>query len=244
MADLTFPFIAPVGLSKEEDEAARKLFDSFLNLTNYVKEFQAALNLFDFAESEIGSVYNQKATEPQLSMLIMPGQNNKLQLLMQWQLIAARDGAITIFNFGKTLEAANKILFKSCPTWSNIIVKSEIGSAFSLWKSNFADFVGIRHTVAHAAELFQSERHEHAFSGKADLNFLSADGSVDLFMSGNLNGREFISTFKQNIVSYELSSKTAALLSLIAQTFFDAFKPVEEATRNARRAKSGQTCSK
>lgn len=236
MGDLTYPSFIPVGLPKEEDEAARQLLDILCHLTNYVKEFQAALKLFDFAEFEIDSVSTQKDTQLQLSIMINQEHNNKIQLLMQWQLIAARDGAITIFNFGKTLEAANKILFKSCPTWSNIIVKSEIKSASKLWKINFPDFIGIRDTVAHAAEFFQSERQKHTFSGKVDHNFLGADGFVDLFMSCNLIGRKFSSTDNGNIVSYELSSKTADLLSLVAQTFFDAFKPVEEAARNTRRA--------
>lgn len=233
MADLRPPFFAPFGLSREETEAAQELFSTLSQLTLYIEEFEAAVQLFDFSEAERQAAFSERGLTPDRYVPATKDYIAKTRLLTKWQLMAGRDGAISIFNFGKTLESARTILFKSCPSWRDL-AKAKTDETFSLWEAKFPRFVAIRHTVAHAGEFSRpGERDRHTFNGQPNLNFIGSDGPINLYMSASLNGREFISTFEKKIVSYEVSTETAALLSDVAQTFFDAFKPIEDATREA-----------
>src|SRR5690348_9776001 len=61
----------------------------------YCRGFQVALSLFDFSEAQIEAI---KGKDP--ADLSLP--------LREWQFLAGRDGAITIFHFGKAMGQIRK----------------------------------------------------------------------------------------------------------------------------------------
>lgn len=244
---LKVPFLPTFGLSGEEAKTAAELLESLGSIQLYVEQFEAAVELFDFSEAGSNTLDSERFRSSQsMPPPLTPDYKKKSRLFMQWRLLAGRDGAITIFNFGRALEYSRDTLLGRCLTWRETASMEKIKEAFALWEANFARFVAVRHSVAHAAEFSRAgKREEHTFYGEPDLSYFEAGGPVHLFISCSMHGRKFTSTFEKKIVGYELSRSTADILSSIAQTFFDAFEPVEKAVRDSMiKERSSQLKSK
>jgi hypothetical protein len=73
-------------------------------------------------------------------------------VFINYRMIAARDGALNIFHFGKTLEAI-KLCVPRCPPSALIVNTENVDCAIQQFKECFPNIDYIRHAIAHAGEL-------------------------------------------------------------------------------------------
>src|SRR5262245_16361829 len=132
----------------------------------------------------------------------------------KWVQIAARDGAITIFNFGKSYEAVRASL-KTCPALIPFVDETKLEAAGKKLRERFPRFEAVRHTVAHAAEFHRNENQMKAHAYAA--------GPTSLFISGMLDGRTFSGTYENEIFSYEVSKETLVALIEVVRLTYTAF---------------------
>jgi len=93
-----WPTILVLGLPSPERKSAQTIQVSLHHLAYYTHDFSAAVALFD--ESLIQSAGQAITANPNWAR--------------EWMLVAARDGAISINNFGKAMEAMTAA-FGGCP---------------------------------------------------------------------------------------------------------------------------------
>jgi hypothetical protein len=149
-----------------------------------------------------------------------------------WTHIAARDGALQIYHFGKSMEKIKDTLH-SCPVLNSYVNRQELRSSTKLFTSSFRRNEKIRHAIGHTAELVYSEKtfEEQAVKNYSD-SAIQAENS-GIVMQGNLYGREYKTTLDGKVYSYEISDATHQKLLSVAQHFCNAFQDASQATINA-----------
>lgn len=199
-------------LPQDERRAARWIQESLMALSGYASDFGAALRLFD----ESFNAY---------AVAAVTGTTNDGLARLQ---IAARDGAVTIFNFARTVEGLKGSLFAECPTLSAHIDHNQLRAARKLLKECFPDFAPIRHAVAHAAELREegTKHQAEAVIGDVFPTLLAtpwANTRTKMTLRGVLQDRKFISTFDGRVRTYEVTAATLANLNKVKDSAFAAF---------------------
>jgi hypothetical protein len=170
----------------------------------YCRGFQVALSLFDFANANI----DPKGKEPEYGLPFK-----------EWLYLAGRDGALTIFHFGKAMRQIRNVIFASCPVLASHLDRQAFKSVVGLFEKNFPRWEAVRHAVAHHAELhidpLIAEEHSIRTSPGAWRSF-----------SNMLVGRRFSHTFEKGTCEYELSQETLERLHEIRLDYYEIFTPV------------------
>lgn len=211
------PFIDALSLPEQERRSAGLISGSLTNLRGYHDDFVGALQLFNACSHQLEHKIGQR------------------DLLIKWTLIACRDGAMTIYHFGKTLEHI-RALFGPCPTLRKRTDHTKLRAATKLFEDNFPTFHHIRHAVAHTAELTKNIEafEKNAYRGELRLGGISIGSHDGAFMlSGAVNGRSFTMTREGEILSYEISQKTADNLRSVVSEAFSAFESLAHNTEKA-----------
>ena len=199
--------------------ACAKLDARLHELASYVGDFDAAIQLF----GETRPVAKESPKH------------------RRWMFIAARDGAVTLFNFDKALQTLGQLL-RSCPAlWAHAPPKP-FKDARKIFDTAFPTVGDSRHAVAHAAE-FVHKHGDHAVKGDVDVGKhirVESPGSVgvSLYVSGSLFDDQFTSTVDGKLVSYHINA--ASLASLVA-TLEAACKTVRTAKEGYAAASTSQT---
>jgi len=209
------PRINPNRFPEKEQQSAYACESCLRDIASCVRDFKYALALGDFCAFQMR--IQQANPRPGLGEELFP-----------WQLIACRDGAMTIYHFAKAMDGANTWA-KTCPTMSPLIDHAHLKNAFKLLGSYFANFEAVRHAVAHSSELIKNRKwiDEHSFTGSYQSENINLVNVNKLVMRNVIEGRTFTSTFNGSIQSYEMSQATLDKLSEIATEFYLAFIPVE-----------------
>lgn len=196
-----------VDCEPEEQEEARIVEDHLGRLVRYAEDFSAALSLFNFCDR-----FDRSLTG-------------------NWSFVAARDGAMTIYHIGKTMELTRAAL-KRAPTLAGLALRDPLSEAGKKYRSSFPTFEKMRHAVSHSSELYQNkEKHtQNAFSGDYDDGFISLEGVSRAVVSNSLLGRKYTNTIDGKIISYEISAATKVVVYECVNTFVSAFKPIYEAS--------------
>jgi hypothetical protein len=187
----------------------------------YCRGFQVALSLFDFSDARIEAMKGLDQVE-----LSLP--------LREWQFLAGRDGAITIFHFGKAMGQIRKVIFESCPVLASRLDRKAFKSVVGSFDKAFPKWEAIRHAVAHHAELRIDPliTEEHYVRGPLSVPGLPPVGAgVRQSFSNTLVGRRFIHTFDKYLCEYELSQDTLNSLHDIRIRYYQIFSPVAMALR-------------
>lgn len=210
------PEIDPHQLPPDEQDAARNLNDSLRALPDYANQLRSAVSLFENCDRMLEAQPN-------------PDQPGLLEMFWGWKTVAARDGAMTIWHFGKRMAGAQTTLMKHCPTVSAAINRSKLKMAGQLFRESFLGHEDMRHGVAHAGEMVSTPelRTKNAFYGSYESETLWFGPSHDVVVSDILIGNHFTTMgFDGKIVSYELSSATAQRLDNVLLTFLSAFDSI------------------
>ncbi|MCP4308444.1 MAG: hypothetical protein GY788_26910 [bacterium] len=172
---------------------------SLTHLLYYTRTFAAALALFDFGSKE----------RPKIGPLSDVGRT-----LMEWQFMAARDGAITLNNFTKTLEKIRGDVGKlpnerRCHT--DLIM---LRNARKQFVRQFPSAEAMRHAVAHFGELATSEESvkRHAYK----------QGAATWIVQGQLRDRTYYMTWRGKVLFYELSQDSLDNLASVLTKIYEA----------------------
>jgi hypothetical protein len=198
--------IDPTHLPEVERDAAWQLSLAVNGLTKYVDAFEAALNLFD-------ACIPWTTERPDLQ-----------RRFTAWQLLAARDGAMSLYHYSKILMGSH---FKNCPSLRAYVDHRSIRKSRQVFNSAFPHIGDIRHSIAHAAELRETREKiaTHSFSGDATSIGIS-DDVQGLTISNSVFERRFTTTFEKKILQYEISGETLSSLRTITTLFISAFDKI------------------
>jgi hypothetical protein len=142
-----------------------------------------------------------------------------------WQQIAARDGALTIYHFGRAIEGLRES-FRPCPALSDQVDHLKIKHAYKVFKSAFPDFIEIRAAVAHVADFSGTTQKKffHSVKGLFKTKWFSSTNPDGLtWLAGNMNGNTFAVTLEGKAYTYDLSLQNAERIRGIKLQIFSAF---------------------
>ena len=205
---LIAPRLIPATLPQDEQRRVWIVQSAIMDLDGYVTDFSSALALFDFAS----------------------GNPN---LPHRWDLIAARDGAMTIKHFYDVFDGI-RVTTRCCPSLSPLVDWAQIRTAERVYRTHFRDYIDVRDSVGHAGDKAATpEKYEnHAYTGS--LSSGPVKGSmVGMTMTNLLEGRKFTNTWEHKIVSYEISNKTLGYLCEARDHVWSAFRVAERELRSA-----------
>jgi hypothetical protein len=155
---------------------------------------QAGIVLFDRSEASLATTDDQK----------------EIGYLNQWKLMTLRDGAITIYNFYKEMEAIDNNL-RHCPQIKRLIDIKKKREIKRLFESYFPYCVDIRHGVAHLAELYSTPEQLQTH-GRGSINAMF--------------DRSYHTSVRGKAISYDLTIDTHKKLETVARRMWAIFTPL------------------
>lgn len=215
------PYIAWYRLPQPEQDAGRLVRDGLEQLAGYVRDFAAALSLFDFSTEQSRFLIEQGIQRP-----LNEREKTFLAVSSSWPFVPARDGAMTIYHFGITLEGIRRSL-GLCPSLGKFVDHQAFRSCQRAFREKFPAAVKLRDAVAHAADKLASPNKyaEHAFRGGYEgpaIDAANPPGGVTI--TNGLEGRIFTNTWEGQIYAYEISQRSLQDLDLIRVAAWEAFK--------------------
>jgi hypothetical protein len=239
--DREIRFLDDEKIAVNDRELARDIHSRLSSIVSYGSEFGQAVHLFDFARAQCRALDetmmatatispDQRGDQALQAMAKRQALRAELEprerVFRGWKFIAARQGAISLFNLGKAMQSIRADL-KNCPSLDSIVKQEDLAGALRTYRSRFPRFEGVRHVVAHDAEFFgpQEQRFKHALREPIKRgSFIEAGAGLPL--GQNLNGDEFLCSFEGKLVSYQINAESfeyakTAILAMIG-TFDDA----------------------
>jgi hypothetical protein len=231
-------FLGTDKLAAQDHDLAREIHDTFSMMTSYGDQFGAAVHLFDFSSYQCAALMTQmdgavSVDMPRDKLFREAARRQALRqefeprrrVFSEWMFIAARQGAICLFNLGKSMEGVRADL-KKCPSLNALVDQEKVSEATRILRERFPRFEGIRHFVAHDAEFSRSResRTKHALRDAVRVGDFMEAGAANP-IGQNLNGDEFLCSFEGKLVSYQINVESfqhakAAILTMIGA--FDA----------------------
>lgn len=207
------PVLFPDGLPEIEKGAANSITQNLADLSSFVNDFSDALALFDYCE--------QRKIEERIEGPSKFG---------SWQLIAAKYGAQTVYNFGMVQRATQKLLGQ-CPTLMESVDKVALRDANSTFAKSFPDFETVRTGAAHGDLRRTPKRWDENISDNAwdALGVKIEAGATVMFNA--LFDREYVTTANGRHVSYKLSRSSLKALQQSLAKVAEAFVPADAAAK-------------
>lgn len=215
------PSIPVDSLPEDEKGYAEAINGLLQNLTTYTKDFEAALSLLYQAHkwSKEEMERTRATTLPDRSLS---------DSLRDWMMLAARDGAMTVWHFGQSKNWINKNLYK-CPTLVPKVPTVLLGEGHDLFKQAFPHWENLRHAVAHHAELLKNPaaRKKTMITTGYDGPGITIPGGGELYLGRMLMGHRFMNTHEGKVVHYDLSPESLDALKASKAKFWEAFRGVD-----------------
>ncbi len=171
-------------------------------LNSYIEDFDAAVSLFHMAIGWISILQT-----PDLRRYAAQLPEKRPDKLIRWATIAGRDGAMTIYHFGKTISSIREFGFVDCPVFKKEIDHAALRAAQKLFNTSFPNYLNLRHSISHSAELVKDikTRDQNAAGIWTFQNFLQK--------------QTFHNTFNGKVFSFEISVQTLSRLRQVKSAF-------------------------
>jgi hypothetical protein len=143
-----------------------------------------------------------------------------------WQSMAGRDGALTIYHFGSTIDGLKNSL-PSCPALNAQIDRRTLKDSSRIFEATFPGYIAIRNAFAHVADLSKTveKRMKHAIQGLFKTKWFFSEYPAGItWLPGNMNGNTYAVSFKGGAFTYELSRENAGRLTEIKDRIYSAFE--------------------
>jgi hypothetical protein len=242
---ITLPLLAPIQRAPEidaskipsDEQAALKHISSLLaSLAEVEERFRVAVLLFDtcaaehrrILEIEVRKLVFNQTGEVDASKVDLNPSLQAEPTLGGWQDMAARDGAMSIYHFGSTVEAIKSSL-PACPTLNSQVDHSTLRTAKKSFEGAFPRYKDIRHVVSHSADFVASLAQREAHSIK--WPFKKTVGSVGVEikgqnqvtqLTGNRANATYFVTFENEVHGYEISARTADRLTTVKNRIYSS----------------------
>lgn len=173
-----------------------------MSLSRYVDDFGAAVSLFYFCRQ-----FNIKVTA-------------------EWQFVAARDGAMSIYHVAKAIEGIRSC-FRDCPVYKGAVDHSKLREAAKGLQATFPGYERLRHAIAHSAELRRNVEHasKNATQGPFEDFGIAVVAGSSITVNNGLNGNTFFTSIEGIMASYEVTHASLRALSRTLETFESGFIP-------------------
>jgi len=152
-------------------------------------------------------------------------------MLSKWQQMAARIGAITIYEFYQICQGIDKMV-TTCPTLDALVDKTARKDASKLFNEKFPNFADTRHFAAHGVEMTRF-RNDIDRNSTLDPLFIGSTKLVNngrMSIYGCLFNIEYINTHNGKIIKYVISQETFVDLVQVTKLRNVMFASVETAT--------------
>lgn len=171
-------FIDHLKIAEEERMGVSEQCAYLSDLYRETRRFYAAVRLFDLVESTHSAEH-------------------------EWKLMAGREGAWAIYNFGQVLKFSIAGFRGAAPKFYSKIDINRVRAA----RKKFVKFFPIRDALAHMPEINQSpeSRERNYYKGEFRSDGMIVEGDTLMLMNHSFYGRTFQIIFKQKLMSYELS---------------------------------------
>lgn len=219
------------GLPDNEGDAAWLVETALSGFEGHVRDFNAALTLFDFSEAEM----RRSQAGPQ-------------HPAFGWMFVAARDGGMSIYHAYTVLDGVRHTL-ATTKELTALVDRKALKAAGGVFHTHFRSFVDVRDAIAHIGEKMKTPEKfaEHSFSGSFEREGIKAENVKGLTLTNHLAGRRYTNTWEGKLMTYELSGESLARLDEAKQHLWSAFRQAEADTRakwmanlEGRRAGSGK----
>lgn len=223
------PWFHPLGLPEVERDGASAIGSALSSLEWYIKTFRSALSLFDFSQRHV-TLLVEKIKENRDDRTA----RDEHEMMREWPFVAARDGAMTIYHFGRARDGIHETL-GSCPVLRGRVDIKKLREASKLFSENFPDYVDIRHAVAHREETKHTPKaiKRHALRGVNVPGLVETNNNLTMIFTGNLIGRNFTSAWEGKLLSYEVSGAVIIKMEAVRSAYYEAFQAAERATQTA-----------
>ncbi len=204
-------------LPAAQQQAALVLTFNLVRISGYANNFCAAVSLLEFTEIECNKL-NQAVPKSSITIEIA----RILGTLELWAEMGARDAAMTIFHFSKTLDAIRACL-KDLPSVNGDVEHNKLREAAKRFRSEFPNAEKARHGVAHQAEI------------TASLDSIKANSVAGNLVFGALKGRIYTVTNEGKHHSLSITKQSHYKLVEIVDSVFKAFPSIVEDLPPVRR---------
>lgn len=208
-----FHLIRDLGVPKEQLKAAVVILGNLDSMEQYIRQFSSALDL-----------YNSLVISPMAEMRNDTERANRRKHI-DWKYVAARDGAMSIFHFGKTIEGTRSS-FHHVPAIKEHVDHDILREAKKDFDKNFPMYIKMRHALAHAGELTSTPKsHDNntikGSASKAGIVFgPEAEGGM---VTNSLHNHQYISTYKGEMISYMVTQQSLDFMIDAFKSFIEAF---------------------
>ncbi len=155
-------------------------------------------------------------------------------MLRDWKMMAAKAGAIKIYEFHR-LEQAIDAMLKKCPTLEAMLDLEARKRAARLFHDTFPNFADVRDVAAHGAEIFDNPDKVNRHATRGEIyglpNFMIKSGDGKIVGRDLLVESTYSAVFEGKQVSYNLSDATVATLHSVCTERMNMFAPAQRATR-------------
>jgi hypothetical protein len=197
--------LLPLNLVFPNDSAGRDkaqpIFDALHVLSQALTRFKATLALYDHVKSLIANL------DKPINYVL-----EEEVLYSQWKGIAGDQGAITIWDFEKGLEAFQRAT--SLEAFRSVVRHDRRQAARTQFDASFPNFRALRYSAAHSAERsLYADKH----GATGDVEGVIVEPGVTGMLISGFKGDKVFTTVDKRAVSYELSQQTLDRLWLIAR---------------------------
>ncbi|HEY8066011.1 MAG TPA: hypothetical protein VIF40_14980 [Methylosinus sp.] len=198
------------GLPQSERDEALSLQRNVASLSSVCDSFAAAVELFEHCSN------------PSLQSQANPNRIDvgKFNLHKNWRLIAARSGAISIYEFYQITQGINASIPK-CPTLEPYVDAVARKKSASIFAESFPRFADLRHFAAHGAEMTNNHQ-------KAMQHALKPFGSTFVIMNCSIIENQFSITSNGVVLGYSVNKESANKLKAALDAYLEALRPLQD----------------
>ncbi len=199
------PSLALWDLLDADQEVARSIDQNLSDMSRSANDVAAAIALFHFSRSN--------------------GQG--FDLFRDWLFLAARDGAMSIRNFGTALAKVRDLIGR-IPAWLLLVYTNALKEAEKEFHASFPFAHKMRHSVAHP-ELYSDPTKNKGFSGDFEGFGFKLENVKNATVHQNISDNTFASTFEGAFVHYDLND---VAIRQIVRLSTDGFRAIAKIHRD------------
>lgn len=198
-------------LQQKEIDLQLKIIRTFDIMIDSIDGFCHSLSLFDFA-------FDISKEKPKNDF------SPEKRRYEEWCMIAVRDGAVKIYNFGIAIKLCIDTV-KKCNEIKQEVEYQDIENIFEEFETYFPDWKGCRDASTHGGEIYIEERKKHNTKDDYVSEIIVSPPGLLITL---LNGRKFSTSWKtgkNQVVSYEISLESLEYMKSTLNKVFEIFDP-------------------
>lgn len=215
------------GLPSEEEGFGHAITSQLMNLHRMHERFAANLALYHTCQTEIGRVRSELMNTPNRTK----GFFDSVGHLPTWVDIAARDGAITLWDFVAALHFLRSNLDKA-PTVSALVERGAFEKVIADFHLTFPKAKKVRHAAAHPIDIYGTPNitTSNAFSGSYQGEGIKIENAEQVAFQG-IDNDNVIVTIYGEMIGYSLTADSLEKLGRLKERMYDLFEPAQEALK-------------